>query len=94
MSTQGFPSHGASPILAMERHYSADEIAVAWNVSAESVRRIFRDLPGVVKLERPRVRKGARPYVTLRIPESVLSRVHEDRARGFSFKVQGRGRGV
>ena len=46
-----------------------------WNLSPDAVRRIFRDEPGVLVLgdRNPRSR---RRYVTLRIPQSVLERVH------------------
>ena len=60
----------ASPSLTPhgERHYSIPEVAGLWNLSRDSVRRIFRREPGVLVI-------GDR-YVTLRIPESVLQRVH------------------
>jgi hypothetical protein len=51
-----------------ERHYSVSEVATLWSLSRDSVRRIFRREPGVLVI-------GER-YVTLRIPESVLERVH------------------
>src|SRR5258708_1952920 len=51
-----------------ERHYSVTEVARLWNLSRDSVRRIFRREPGVLVI-------GDR-YITLRIPESVLQRVH------------------
>jgi len=51
-----------------ERHYSVSEVAALWSLSRDSVRRIFRREPGVLVI-------GDR-YVTLRIPESVLERVH------------------
>ena len=51
-----------------ERHYSVTEVAGIWNLSRDSVRRIFRREPGVLVI-------GER-YITLRIPESVLQRVH------------------
>jgi hypothetical protein len=51
-----------------ERHYSVAEVAMLWSLSRDSVRRIFRREPGVLVI-------GDR-YVTLRIPESVLQRVH------------------
>jgi transcriptional regulator GlxA family with amidase domain len=51
-----------------ERHYSVTEIATLWSLSRDSVRRIFRREPGVLAF-------GDR-YVTLRVPESVLERVH------------------
>ena len=51
-----------------ERHYSVGEVANLWALSRDSVRRLFRREPGVLAM-------GDR-YVTLRIPESVLERVH------------------
>ena len=51
-----------------ERHYSVSDVATLWSLSRDSVRRIFRREPGVLVI-------GER-YVTLRIPESVLERVH------------------
>ncbi len=51
-----------------ERHYSVTDVAKLWGLSRDSVRRIFRREPGVMVI-------GDR-YVTLRIPESVLERVH------------------
>ncbi len=51
-----------------ERHYSVTDVASLWGLSRDSVRRLFRREPGVLAI-------GER-YVTLRIPESVLERVH------------------
>jgi AraC-like DNA-binding protein len=51
-----------------ERHYSVTDVAKLWGLSRDSVRRLFRREPGVLVM-------GDR-YVTLRIPESVLERVH------------------
>lgn len=66
-------------MAAIEKHYSVKDVADMWSLSDEAIRRIFRGEPGVIKLAavepRPRVRK--RGYVTLRIPESVVLRVHE-----------------
>ena len=61
--------------LMTDKHYSPDELADLWGVSAETIRSIFRDEPGVLKIGKA----GAawkRGYVTLRIPESVAERVH------------------
>lgn len=46
-----------------------------WNLSADAVRKLFRNEPGVFVLSRPR--RGKRRYTTLRIPESVARRVHQ-----------------
>ena len=60
---------------AVERHYTPAEVAELWNLDVETIRRIFQDEPGVVVLQAP-VKKGKRPYKTIRIPQSVLERVH------------------
>jgi hypothetical protein len=57
-----------------ERHYSVDELATAWGMSDDFVRRLFVHEPGVVLFVRHR--PGKRTYRVLRIPESVASRVH------------------
>jgi hypothetical protein len=60
---------------AAERHYAPAEVAELWQFNVETIRRMFEDEPGVVVLQAP-VRKGRRPYKTIRIPHSVLERVH------------------
>jgi hypothetical protein len=57
------------------RHYSPDELAELWSVSAETIRSIFRDEPGVLKIGKTGTRTK-RGYFTLRIPEDVAERVH------------------
>lgn len=58
-----------------ERHYTVAEIAAMWNLSKDAVRRMFQNEPGVLVLGgRSKGRK--RRYTTLRIPQSVLERVH------------------
>jgi hypothetical protein len=58
-----------------ETHYTIEEIARQWQLSCDSVRRLFKDEPGVLAIS-PRKRKGKRPYMALRVPQSVLARVH------------------
>ena len=61
---------------ATERHYSVQELAEIWKVSEDTIRRLFREEPDVMKITgRPGLRK--RRYVLLRLPESVVVRVHE-----------------
>jgi hypothetical protein len=59
-----------------ERHYSVAEIASMWNLSKDAVRRIFESEPGVLVLGDTSPRRRKRPYRTLRIPQSVVERVH------------------
>ena len=58
-----------------EKHYTVDQVAAMWNLSHDSVRRMFLSESGVLKIARP-VTRYKRSYVTLRIPESVLNRVY------------------
>jgi hypothetical protein len=64
-----------SNIMADEKHYSPDEIAGLWGVSTETIRSIFREEPGVLKIGKTGTRYK-RGYVTLRIPHEVAERVH------------------
>lgn len=58
-----------------ERHYSVVEVAAMWNLSDDTVRKIFQNEPGVLILG-GQGSGHARRYTTPRIPESVLQRVH------------------
>ncbi len=63
------------PLSALEKHYSIPEVAELWGLSTDKVRELFRDVPGVIKIGSPETRHK-RGYITLRIPESVVQRVH------------------
>ena len=60
---------------ALERHFSIKEIAELWGLCENSVRELFKQEPGVVRIQRPKSRYK-RAYTTIRIPRSVLERVH------------------
>jgi hypothetical protein len=65
--------------LAMERHLDAKELAELWGISPKMVRTIFRNEPGVLLIGEPSGRVGRklkRSYMTMRIPLSVVERVH------------------
>jgi hypothetical protein len=62
--------------LPVERHYAPSEVAELWQFNVETIRRLFQDEPGVLVLQAA-VKKGRRPYKTIRIPQSVLERVHK-----------------
>lgn len=47
-----------------------------WGLSPDAIRRLFRKEPGVFALRDGAPRASKRRYVTLRIPQSVLERVH------------------
>lgn len=79
-------------VPSIERHYSVKEVAEMWHISEATVRRIFQDETGVLPISMPQLVRNRkhRPHVLLRIPESVLARVHENRSRGFGLEVQPR----
>jgi AraC-like DNA-binding protein len=65
--------------LAFETHYSPAQVTAIWGYSDTKVRRIFEDEPGVLMDGKPSRRSGrklTRRYYSMRIPESVLRRVH------------------
>jgi hypothetical protein len=65
-----------------EKHYSVAEIATAWGLSDDAVRKIFANEPGVLVIGEQRSLSRKRRYTTLRIPEDVLERVHRRLTRG------------
>jgi hypothetical protein len=65
---------------ALEKHYSVLEVAKLWSLSENTVRRMFMREPGVVEWGSEETR-FKRAYRTMRIPESVLQRVHRRLAK-------------
>jgi hypothetical protein len=59
----------------IERHYAVTEIAEMWNLSPDKVRELFENEPDVLVIGE-RSPRHKRRYVTLRIPQKVLERVH------------------
>jgi len=64
-----------------ERHYTVVELADRWNLSPDTIRKLFENEPGVLALEERGRKRGKRRYTTLRIPESVALRVHRRLSR-------------
>ena len=67
-------------VSAFERHLTPQEIAELWRVDENTVRRIFIDEPGVLRLGNLS-KRGKRSYVTLRIPAAVVERVYRQRTK-------------
>ena len=61
--------------LANEKHYSVVELAKLWALSERTIRRMFESEPGVLCWGSSE-RRFKRGYKTLRIPETVMLRVH------------------
>jgi hypothetical protein len=76
-------NNDTTPTPKLERHHSVNEIAELWNLSDGTVRNLFFDEPGVLRLGSGsrlmggRQKKLLRHYFTLRIPESVVLRVRD-----------------
>ncbi len=69
--------------IAFERHYSVPEVAELWHISEKTVRRLFEKEGGVLRWgsqEEISPRRQRLGYCNLRIPESVLIRIHQRRA--------------
>lgn len=66
---------------AFDRHFTAAELGELWKLDESTIRRMFQDQPGVLKIGKSNRRDGKRDYVTLRIPEAVARRVWEERTR-------------
>jgi len=67
--------HQETRELSVEKHYSVAELAKLWQLSEKTIRRMFEKEPGVIVwgVAESRFR---RRYRTLRIPATVVLRVH------------------
>jgi hypothetical protein len=65
----------AAPARFEERHFSPAQIGEMWGLSADVIRKLFEDEPGVLVIGEDAPR-GKRRYTTLRVPQSVVERVH------------------
>jgi hypothetical protein len=67
-------------LFCFERHFTPKQLGELWGLDESTVRRMFQDEPGVLKIGNANRRDGKRDYVSLRIPESVAARVHRERS--------------
>ena len=75
-------SHPETRELSGEKHYSVAELAKLWQLSENTIRRMFENEPGVI-VWGVAERRFKRRYRTLRIPATVVLRVHHQlRAAG------------
>lgn len=57
---------------AFEKHYSVGDLARMWALSRETVRKLIKDDPGVI-----RIRMGRKKaHTNYSIPESAAKRIH------------------
>jgi hypothetical protein len=64
-----------------ERHYTPQELGELWRFEETTIRRMFLDEPGVLKVGKQGRRDGKRDYVSIRIPASIAQKVYERRTR-------------
>jgi hypothetical protein len=69
-------SRESSQPAAKAAFYSPAELAKVWGLSVDSIRKMFEQEPGVLKLG-DESKKRRRKYVTLRIPADVAARVQK-----------------
>ena len=67
-------------VTALEPHYTPKQLAELWGYSENTIRNIFREQDGVLRIGSS-FRRGKQGYVSMRIPESVAQRVHEELSR-------------
>src|ERR1700748_3183321 len=63
--------------LSEEKYYTPQELADIWRFSPATIRNLFRNEPGVLRLQGAGSACGKRSYTTFSIPESVALRVRE-----------------
>jgi hypothetical protein len=61
--------------LCTEQHYKPEQVAKLWAMSGGTIRRLFEHETGVIVIDRPE-KMHKRGYKSMRIPESVVARVH------------------
>lgn len=72
---------GAGSVPAWGKVYTPRELAAEWQLSENSIRRLFQDREGVFALGDSNPR-GKRGYSTLRIPQNVAECVWRERSGG------------
>jgi hypothetical protein len=66
-----FPTTAVPPPPELEKYYTVAEIAEAWSLSPNTVRRLFEGLAGVIQIGRAESTTKRR-YLTIRIPRRLL----------------------
>lgn len=63
-----------------EHFITARELATRWRVHPKTIRKRFRDKPGVIRLANDGPNGGKRGYVSLRIPERLVLAIEQSGA--------------
>lgn len=67
-------------VSAQELHFTVQEIGSLWKLSRRTIIRMFQDEPGVLVRGKGESRYKKK-YITMRVPESVMNRVHQKNLR-------------
>ncbi len=62
----------SAPDTTFEKHYSISDLRTQWAMGRETVRKLVKDEPGVIKIRLGRKQSNS----TYSIPESVARRIH------------------
>jgi len=60
------------PQVAFEKHYRISELARMWSLGRETVRRLVKDDPGVIKV----ILGRKKSHTLYSVPESAAQRIH------------------
>ena len=58
-----------------EKHYTPEALGKLWSFSGNTIREMFRNEPGVIKVDH-RETRSKRNYCSMRIPASVAQKVY------------------
>ena len=85
---------GGGSVPGLEPLLSPRQVGEYLGVDESTVRKWFAHQPGVLKISMPRLLRNRKhaPRTFLRIPRSVLERLHQERTRGFALGEIQRGR--
>ena len=77
-SRPGMAADGIGATIDQDTHFTPAELAKKWHSSPNTIRRLFSEEPGVLKItaERPCRSPRRRRMTQLRIPARVAQRVH------------------
>jgi hypothetical protein len=73
---------GRAAVQKPKETFTVKELAERWSLGESTIRRLFRDEPGVLRIPHSR-RRGKRDYVSLRIPASIAARVQARMSRSL-----------
>jgi len=62
----------SAPDTTFEKHYSISDLRTQWAMGRETVRKLVKDEPGVIKIRLGRKQSNS----TYSVPESVARRIH------------------